>query len=236
MSKINVLITGGASGLGRTIAEFLIKKGLNIYVIDKIPDEQIDYEYYKKLNKYYKLDLNDLNSLRNLLYKQDFPIIDVLFNIAAIRKFKAFHEFNLEEIQLISNVNVNAILILTNIIAKKMIEKKRGKIINIGSRAGFYGYSTGSLYTSTKSFLIRFTESIANDFKKITPEVTANIICPAALTDLAGTKLSGYNKQIRKILKYIDKILSGKINGKCFNCFSFKEKMFFLYINIKNLF
>lgn len=236
MGNVNVLITGGASGLGKTIAEFLIKKNYNIYVIDKIPSHQVDEVYYNKLIKYYQIDLNDLDSLKNLLFQKDFPQIDILFNVAAIRKFKSFNQFDLNEIQLVCNVNILAILLITNVIAKSMIEKRSGKIVNIASRAGFYGYSTGSLYTATKSFLIRFTEAIANDFKKITPEVTANAVCPSALTNLEGVRINGYNKQIKKILKYIEKILTSKINGKCFNSFSFKEKLFFLYKDIRNLF
>lgn len=231
----NVLITGGASGLGKNIAEYLIDSRYNVFIIDRIASEQVDIKFYSKISGYFQMDLSNTEKLKTLLQTDEFPKIDTLINNASIRLFKPFMDFTEEEIKLYNMVNVEAILIITHLLSKKMYEQGFGRIINISSRAAFYGYSTGSLYSSTKSFLLRLTESIANDFKNRGLNITSNSICPSAISNLDGTLVPGYEKQIKKILESINNILNSNINGKCFNCFSIKEKIFYLYVTIKNV-
>jgi len=232
----NVLITGGASGLGKKIAEHLIERKYNVFIIDRTSPSMIDTAYYERISGYFQVDLSDIQKIKQLIQQKSFPRIDILINNAAIRLFKPFLDFTEEEIKLCNIVNVEAILIITYLLTKNMYEQGYGRIINISSRAAFYGYSTGSLYSSTKSFLLRLTESMANDFKKSELNITANTICPSAISNLDGKLMQGYEIQIRKIFKSINLILNSNVNGKCFNCFSLKEKIFYLYITIKNLF
>lgn len=231
----NVLITGGASGLGKNIAEYLIDSRYNVFIIDRISLDIVDAEYYKKISGYFQLDLSNIENLKQLIQQKSFPKVDILVNNASIRLFKPFLDFTEKEIKLYNMVNVEAIIIITHLLSKKMFKQGFGKVININSRAAFYGFTTGSLYTSTKSFLLRFTESIANDFKNSGLNITANSICPSAISNLDGSLVPGYEKQIKKIRESINNILNTNINGKCFNCFSIKEKIFYLYITIKNV-
>jgi len=232
----NVLVTGGASGLGKTISEYLINLGYIVFVIDKMVPESLEENYKKSLTGYYYLDLNDIDQIKRLIQSPDFPEINILINNASVRLFKPFYEFTDAEIDLYINVNIRSIVWLSNYIAQKMLKKNYGKIINISSRAAFHGYSSGSLYAATKALLLSLTESIAKDFKYKGLSVTSNVICPSALTELDGRPLVGYNKQIELILKYILNILNTNVNGKCFNTISFTEKIKYLILTIKNLY
>jgi len=227
MKNNNVLITGGASGLGRAIGEHLYSKGSNLFIIDKVVINKIDKNYAAKIKKYYNLDLNNIIQLKEILDSEDFPEIDILINNAALRLFKPFNEFEEHDITRYLHINISAPIIITKSILHKMINKKFGRIINISSRAGFYGYTLGSLYCASKSFLIRFTESLSKEFENMEQDITVNVICPSALTNIDGTFDKNYSKKLEKILMFIDTIIDKKVNGKCYSTLSFKEKFYY---------
>ncbi len=227
----NILITGGGSGLGKEIGMHLFKNGYKVYVIDRLKKNEIDSEYLKKIKKYYEYDLANIKEILNHLIEDNVKI-DILINNASIRLFKNFIDFTDSEIQNYINVNLISHLKLTRYAIQS---SENCKIIWISSRAGFYGYSTGSMYCASKAFILRISEALSKEYKSSMKEITSNIICPSALTHLDGSKMKNYEKKIRKILKYIDKIINENISGKCFNTFSLKEKCYFIIKTIKNV-
>ena len=231
----NVLITGGGSGLGREIADHLSDRGHNVYVIDRVDISDLDPLHIRKVKGYFRLDMAQLDSLKNVVASGDFPQIDILVNNVGSRVFSAYSAFNETEIDMYIDANLKSNLILTRRLLVKMRERNYGRIINIGSRAAFYGYSTGSLYCATKGFLLRFTEALAKDLKTAGHNVTANAICPNALTLRDGTILNNHNKTVAIILGYVDTIIASTVNGKCYNTFTIGEKMYFLYKTSRNL-
>lgn len=225
----NVLITGAGSGLGKEIGLYLLKKGFNLYVIDRLKKDEIDGEYFKKIKKYYEYDLVEIQEIINQLTKDD-ARIDVLINNASIRLFKNFTDFTDSELQTYINVNLISHLKLTKFLIQNF---DSCKIIWISSRAAFSGYSTGSMYCASKAFIHRISEAIAKECAS--KKITSNLICPSALARLDGSKEKNYENQIRRILKYIDIIINENVSGKCFNTFSLIEKTYFMIKTFKNL-
>ncbi len=232
----NVLITGGGSGLGRKIGEYLYTKGYNIYVFDHNDRSKIDSGYLSKITNYYEIDLSDIEAFTELITAKEFPDINILINNVSLRIFKTFEDFTKQDIDNYINVNLRGNIILTKLISEKMFKNNFGRIINISSRAAFYGYSTGSLYCASKGFILRFSEALAKEFIKLGNNVTINIICPNALTNIDGIPQRKYEEKIGRIMSYIEEIISTGINGKCYNTFSIKEKIYFLLMAIKNLY
>lgn len=226
----NVLITGGASGLGKEIAEHLLKRNFNIFIIDKFPKSDVDEIYLTKIKKFYEFDLSNIQNIIKHLVDDKFNI-DILINNASVRLFKEIKNFSDQEIENYLKINLLAHIKLTQHVIHN---SNFCKIIFISSRAGFSGYSTGSLYCGSKAFIQRFSESLAKELTNDN-KGTSNIICPNSLSTLDGIKVKNYRKRIRQILKYIDKIIDKPVSGECYNTFSISEKVYFLMKTFKNI-
>ncbi len=225
----SALITGGGAGLGREIGQALLDMGIRVYVIDRRERERVDSAYLARLHGYHNTDLADLNALIRTIGSDSLPAVDILVNNASPRLFMPYSDFLDKQIDQYLDVAIRANLLLTQELSKAMASRNFGRIINIVSRAGFYGYSTGSLYCATKGFLLRFTEAIAKDFEYAKVNVTANSICPNSLTDNHGVPDGDYEKKIRRIIRYVRTIISSRVNGRCYNTFTIKESMYYLY-------
>lgn len=212
-----VLITGGGSGLGKIIGEQLIKRNHHIFVFDKLPISKINPDYLKLIN-YYELDIYNLSTLKQLIENitDKYGRIDVLINNAALRDFKAFNDFN--EISINNNVKVNfeIPILLTWFLLPIMQKNNFGRIVNISSISGLQGYRSGSLYCSTKSALMIFTEALAEDLIILNKNITANAILPDSFQTREGEKLKSYDYITKKIVKIIFRIINSNINRKIF--------------------
>ncbi|MCX7871526.1 MAG: SDR family oxidoreductase [bacterium] len=212
---MNVLITGGGSGLGKIISESLLSKNYKVIVIDKLSPHAIEKDYISKII-YYQFDLsniNDLNFIIEDIYK-NFNSIDVLINNAALRNFNTFEDFTLEEIFKLINVNYTTALILSRLVLKRMIQKNFGRIINISSVSSLYGYYSGTLYCSTKAALNIFTEALAKELTKNNKNITINTILPDSFITREGVKLKHYNYIVNNIINKINFFIQSRLNGK----------------------
>lgn len=223
---MRILITGGGNGLGKYITEhFTINNRYEVIVVDKVGLDSLDDAFISKIGNYYQVDLNNNRELADFLDNLNkcelYP--DVIINNASIRNFKPFYKFTNEEITRYLNVNLYAGFVLINQFIPYMKEKRYGRIINIASRSGFWGYSTGSLYCATKAALIKYTESIARDLKTECNNLTANAICPDSFRDQNEYAIKGNEWIMPRIAKVIDKIISSKCNGKIIPVLSKKD-------------
>ncbi|MEM4396775.1 MAG: SDR family oxidoreductase [Candidatus Woesearchaeota archaeon] len=211
---MNVLITGGGKGLGKFIAEHLIDKGHKVIVIDKLLAE-IGDNSNKKI-EYIQLDLSDFNSIEKKISNliQIHKSIDILINNAAIRNFASFQDFTINQIDELIKVNFQAPILLIHLVLPYMIKNNFGRIINIASVSALSGYSTGSLYCSTKAALYVFTEALASDLNKTKLNITANSILPDSFQTREGVKLGNFNYIINSIINVVDDFIQGNENGR----------------------
>ena len=232
--KRNVLITGGAQGLGKYIVESLYKKYFNIIIIDIKPIDELPKDFRIKISAYYQVDLAMLDEVdrvvRNII--KQFKKIDVLINNASMRIFKDFIDFSEKDISKYLIVNIHSPLIIIKRLLPIMKNNNFGRIINISSISAYNGYSTGSLYCSTKMGLITFAESLSREFKKENNNVTINTICPDSFRKIDGQKLKNDENIIGSVIKSIDKIINSNVNGRVYNAFIIRNRLlsFLLYL------
>jgi 3-oxoacyl-[acyl-carrier protein] reductase len=210
-----IVITGGAQGLGRRITEHLSRRGYRVIVLDIKPFSDIPSAYRKRIDRYYEVDLSDLMAVSKTIDRiiKKHGSIDVLINNAALRFFRDYMDFGEEDIQKYIAVNFTAPILMIKKILPVMIKKGYGRIINISSKGGFHGYRTGSMYSSTKGALIKFTEAFGMELNGNKGNVTVNVICPDSFSSLEGEKFCGYDQIVNSIVKHIDRILDSKINA-----------------------
>lgn len=214
---MNVLITGGAKGLGKIISEHLMEKGNSVYVIDILEERDLSESFREKISGYYKLDLSDekavLSFIENIAIEKIKP--QVIINNASLREFSSIEKFSDNQIERVFFVNTIVPVLFVRHLLPLMIEQKFGRIINISSASAFQGYSTGSLYCGSKSALAAFSESVAKDIRQIANGVTINTISPDSFMSREGVKVKDYEAIIGKIIKTIDVFIADdNINGR----------------------
>jgi short-subunit dehydrogenase len=102
--------------------------------------------------------------------------IDVLVNNAGFGMYGMFHQSDLQtELDMIQ-VNITAVVHLTKLFVRDMVARKRGRILNVASTAGFQPGPLQSVYYASKAFVLSFTEAIANELRGT--GVTATALCP----------------------------------------------------------
>jgi len=193
-SNQTCIITGGSSGLGKTICLQFLKLGASVFITgtkDVAPEWT---KAYKRCN-YIKVNFLDKSSLDNFINCiKKINKIDVLINNAGVIKFdeigtKEFAEGFMD----VLNVNLFSAIQITNETVINMKKNKYGRIINVSSVSGHIVKPNQSSYASTKQGLNGFTKGIAIDLARY--NILANSICPSTInTPMTKNKLS--EKQI----------------------------------------
>jgi NAD(P)-dependent dehydrogenase (short-subunit alcohol dehydrogenase family) len=226
-TKLIALITGGAKGLGRMLAEHLVEQGHFVYILDKVPAEKIEPTYLKILSGYHECDLSDplaIETCFKVLVKKT-QRVDVLINNASIRQFKKLEEFQPDEICEAIQVNLISSILLSHFCLQLMKKNNFGRIITISSISAFQGYSTGSLYCSCKRALLVFTESVSRELQYFDGAITVNSICPDSFSQIEGTPLKNHERITKSIISNIDQIIQTKKNGKLIPIFTIGNRL-----------
>lgn len=165
-----VLITGSSRGIGQKLAEGFAKAG-SIVVINGRNHENLIKTKNEFTSQNYKVyaycfDVNDFNNVEKSIEEIEKNIgpIDILINNAGIHKRASLLEMSYDQWDDVIKTNLSSIFYLSKIVAKYMIERKRGKIINIsslnaeGARPGIANYcaSKGGLKMLTKAMAVEW--------------------------------------------------------------------------------
>ncbi|HLW54517.1 MAG TPA: SDR family oxidoreductase [Candidatus Angelobacter sp.] len=104
--------------------------------------------------------------------------VDVLVNNAGFGAYGAFADSSLTSQLEMIQVNITALTHLTRLALPGMIQRKRGRIMNVASTAGFQPGPLMAVYYATKAYVISFSEAIANELQG--SRVTVTCLCPGA--------------------------------------------------------
>jgi sorbose reductase len=179
----NAIITGGASGIGRTVANYLASSGANIAIVD------INAEGAKKaageIANDYRVqtvglgcDVTDEIAVEKTIEAVSGSIgtADVLFNNAGINIMGGALDVKYEDWKHVLDVNVNGVFLIARAFAKKLIaEKKPGSIINVASiSASIVNLpQSQAAYNSSKAAVLHLTKSLAIEWVKYGIRVNA---------------------------------------------------------------
>ncbi|HAP35019.1 MAG TPA: short-chain dehydrogenase, partial [Bacteroidetes bacterium] len=152
-----VLITGGASGIGKLMGKAAIQKGIKHLVIWDINKKMLD-ETVQEFSVYfpdvhgYVVDVSDKEQIQSISkqVKNDIGTIDILINNAGIVIGKYFHEHTHTDIDRTMSINADALMHITLEFLPDMIQRNSGHIVNIASAAGLVGNPKMSVYAASK--------------------------------------------------------------------------------------
>ena len=191
------LVTGASRGLGKWISLGLALAGANVAVAARNLEgvEQTAKEIESIGQKAFpvKADVAKIDSIKEMVQKTvaAFGRIDCLVNNAGVNVHKPVLDITPEDFDLVSSVNFRGVYFVSQIVAKEMIPKGGGKIINIASAAGLLLRPgiPNSVYAGTKAGIIMLTKAFAEELAQ--HEIYVNAIAPGYLaTPFAKDRLS----------------------------------------------
>lgn len=215
-----VLITGGASGIGRLMGALAIERGAAALVIWDIDKPSLNKTVRecggKQANVYgYVVDVADAGQIQSAAakVKRKFGAVDILFNNAGIVVGKYFHEHAHTDIQQTMAVNASAAMHMTLEFLPKMIERKKGHIVNIASAAGMVGNPKMSIYAASKWAVIGWSDSLRLEMEKLKTNVKVTCATPYYISTgmFDGVKTSVFipintpEAAVRKIMNAVER-------------------------------
>jgi 2-hydroxycyclohexanecarboxyl-CoA dehydrogenase len=176
------LVTGGGRGIGEAIAVGLAQDGLKVVIADmrKAEADGVAQQIAAAGGSALALEVNVTDSAgvtEAVTYAAgQFGPIDVLVNNAGWDDLMPFLATDEEFWDRVLDINFKGALRLTRAVLPGMVERRWGRIINIGSDAGRVGSSLESVYSGAKGGIIAFTKTVAREVAR--SGVTANVVCP----------------------------------------------------------
>lgn len=206
MKNKTAFITGATSGIGMATAKLFAKNGLKLILCGRREDR------LKKLSKelstfteVHTLSFDVRNkeavfSAVNSLPKQ-FSEIDILINNAGnAHGMDTIEEGSIEDWDAMLDINVKGLLYVSKTILPKMIERKRGHIINIGSTAGKEIYPKGNVYCASKHAVDAINQGMRLDLNGKGIKVGA--INPGLVkTEFSEVRFKGDSERAEKVYK-----------------------------------
>ena len=186
------IITGGNGGIGRGIAIGLAEAGASIAIFGR--NEEKNKKTLSELKEIgihamaMQVDITNRSELEPAVKKVENELgsISILVNNAGIAVLSGgiLNETE-EEWDGLIETQLNAVFLLSKLVAKSMAENKRGKIINIGSMYSFFGSSFAPSYSAAKGAVIQLTKSMAIELAP--HNVQVNAIAPGwFVTDMTA--------------------------------------------------
>jgi NAD(P)-dependent dehydrogenase (short-subunit alcohol dehydrogenase family) len=151
------VVTGGASGIGRAVAERLRKDGLQVAVIDLSPTED-EFGHIADVT-----DRAQVDTAVAAIREQFGPIL-VLVNAAGVEGFQKFSTMTFQQWSKVIDVNLNGVFHTTQAVLPDMVEAGWGRIVNISSSSTHSGQPFMAHYVAAKSAVNGLTKSLALEY------------------------------------------------------------------------
>ena len=205
MSNRTALVTGGAQGIGRGIALSLGEAGFKVAVADLNTDaaEQTakEIEAAGGTAVAVRIDVTDTAAVKAAVeqVEADLGPVEVVVNNAGWDDFMPFVKTTEEFWDKVLDINFKGMLRVTQAVVPGMIERRFGRVINIGSDAGRVGSSLEAVYSGAKGGTIAFTKTLAREVA--TKGVTVNTVCPGPTDTPALRKFAdGAGEDAEKVI------------------------------------
>lgn len=231
------MITGIKQGLGLFLAKKFASAGWRLVTLDMIPINAIDHTIRDHVIKHFQLDLSDPTNIGQiddwLRDTSEYP--SVLINNAALKSFAKFMDFDINAMQSAINVNFTSLVLLTHTFVHNMNDKTKDRVtvINISSNAAYYGHARGSLYCSTKSAVLKFTEALADEFKGTSMCFSSICSETIATPEVVASRTGSSNLiSMEEVYKAVELIIHST-TSKEIALLSQKTKLRYLYYEIK---
>ncbi|MGC9330855.1 MAG: 3-oxoacyl-[acyl-carrier-protein] reductase [Bacteroidales bacterium] len=229
------LITGAARGIGKAIAIRYAQEGADVAFTDIKDDENFKTteQELKKFGtkvKAYVSNAADFKAAHELAETivSDFGKIDILVNNAGITRDNLLMRMTEEHWDIVMQVNLKSVFNMTKAFMRQMIKQRQGSIINMSSVVGVSGNAGQGNYAASKSGIIGFTKSVAQELGS--RNIRANAIAPGFIeTEMTAQlpedvkknwhekiplKRAGSTEEVANVAVFLGSDLSSYVSGQ----------------------
>lgn len=193
------LVTGGARGIGKTIAEDLAKKGVNLAIADVSVESAS--ETAKELaargvkTQSLRLDVSKSDQVAKAFEDivREFGRIDIVVNNAGITRDGLVLRMKEEDWDAVININLKGVFLCSKEAVKVMVKQKYGRIINIASVVAFMGNPGQANYSASKAGIVGLTKTVAREYAS--RGITVNAVAPGFISTAMTDALAENVKQ-----------------------------------------
>ena len=218
LEEKTVIVTGGASGIGKAVVDEFLRQGCNVVVSD-ITEKESDNP---KLS-YVKCDVTKREDVKNMIKFaiEKYSTIDVLVNNAGINipcllcdygVEDSKHELNDQIYDRVMDINVKGVYLCSQEVSRVFREKGKGVIINMSSESGIEGSEGQSIYAASKNAVNSFTRSWSKELGKYNIRIVGvapGILEATGLRTLAYEEALAYTRGVT-----VEKIREGYVSTK----------------------
>ena len=184
-----VLITGGASGIGKIMGRMSLEKGASALIIWDINQQSIDavVEEFKGLGRVvgYRVDVSDHTAVAEAYVKVKTEIgdVDILINCAGIvTSNKTFDQISTSEIERTMSINAVGPMIVALQMLPDMVARDSGHICTIASAGGLIANPRMSVYAASKWAAIGWSDSVRVELQERRSKVRITTVAPYYIT------------------------------------------------------
>lgn len=176
------IVTGTSRGLGQTFARALARAGADLVLTSRHTNMLADFE--KEIRQLGRrtlslaLDVRDYKSIQKMVAdsEREFGHIDILVNNAGCNVRKPALDVTWDDWNLILDTNLRGSFFVAQTVARGMVERRYGRIINIGSVTSVAGYAGLGPYGASRGGIRQLTMSLADDWGPY--GITVNCLAP----------------------------------------------------------
>jgi len=186
------VVTGGARGIGAAIARALSEAGARLALVDV--DEAESMAAAASLpgggHKGYGADVTDSRQIQSIMgrLEEELGPVSILVNNAGVTRDNLLVRMTEEEWDLVLSVNLKGAFNTTKAVARGMMKRRQGSIINISSVIGLMGNAGQANYAASKAGLLGLTKSVAREFAS--RGVRCNAIAPGFIKTAMTERLN----------------------------------------------
>jgi NAD(P)-dependent dehydrogenase (short-subunit alcohol dehydrogenase family) len=217
LSGKTAIVTGGASNIGKAIAEGLVAEGANVVIadVDNAQAEKVATELRKTGPGgalFIEADVTNALQIEEMAAQtiEHFGQIDILVNNAGWTANGLFLDKPVEDFEREIAINLWGPINCVRAVAPSMIERCSGKIITIGSDAGRVGEYQEAVYSACKGGVIAWSKALAREFGKF--NLNVNVVCPGLTlpenSDDAGANSLWHSESHQSQIFQNDEVLS----------------------------
>ena len=182
LSGKTAIVTGTSRGLGQYFGRALARAGADLVITSRKPDSLMPFrDEIEKLGRKalpLELDVCSYDSIRQMVNAafDEFGKIDILVNNAGCNVRKPLLDFTWDDWNLVLDTNLRGTFFVAQAVAGKMIPRRYGRIINIGSVTSVFGYAGMAPYCASRGGTKQLTMSLADDLGVY--GITVNCLAP----------------------------------------------------------